>query len=86
MLQVEIRIRGQIDQDWSDSLAGLEVTHTPDGNTVLSGPVRDRATVSGLLSRLSNLGFQLISFSTANTEDLDRESLRRAGVERRSIN
>lgn len=50
MQQVEIHVRGQIDRDWSDWLGGLKITHTADGSTVLSGPVRDQAALYGLLS------------------------------------
>jgi hypothetical protein len=64
MQQVEIRIKGQIDRDWSGWLGGLKITHTADGSTVLSGPVRDQAALYGLLSQLSNLGLQLISVSS----------------------
>jgi hypothetical protein len=64
-MQVEIRIRGQIDRDWSDSLAGLKITHHPDGSTALSGSVRDQAALYGLLSHLSDLGLQLVSISSS---------------------
>jgi hypothetical protein len=70
MQEIEIRIKGLIDPDWSDSLAGLKVVHTPDDITVLSGPVRDHAAVQGLLSQLYNLGFQVISFSSQGAEDV----------------
>ena len=63
MLQVQIRIRGHIDRDWSDSLASLDITHSPDGVSVLAGSVRDQAALYGLLSQLSNLGLGLVSFS-----------------------
>jgi len=70
MLQVQIRIRGHIDRDWSDSLASLDITHSPDGVSVLAGSVRDQAALYGLLSQLSNLGLGLVSFSC---EDMTKQ-------------
>jgi hypothetical protein len=64
MQQVEILIKGHIDVEWSGRLAGLYVTHTSNGNTVLRGPVPDLPALYGLLNRLSDLGMQLISVST----------------------
>ena len=61
MQQIEIRIKGQIDRDWSDWMGGLAITHNGQGETVLTGSVRDQAALYGLLSRLSDLGLQLNS-------------------------
>jgi hypothetical protein len=63
-MQVEIRVRGQIDRDWADWLGGLTIFHYPDGCTVLSGSVRDQTALYGLISQLSDLGLQLVSVST----------------------
>ncbi len=70
MLQVQIRIKGHIDRDWSDSLAHLDVTHSPDGTSVLSGVVRDQPALYGVLSQLCNLGIRLVSFSSEDSGDL----------------
>ncbi|MEK7354086.1 MAG: hypothetical protein AABZ77_06250 [Chloroflexota bacterium] len=64
MQQIEIRIKGQIDYDWSDWMGGLIITHTGQGETVLTGSVRDQAALYGLLSRLSDLGLQLNSVNS----------------------
>ena len=61
MQQVEIRVKGQIDQHWSDWFEGLAITHTEEGETVLTGPVVDEAAMYGLLSKLRDLGLQLLS-------------------------
>ncbi len=65
MQKIEIRIKGQIDRNWSDSLAGLMITHTGNGDTLLHGTVRDQAALYGLLFQLSNLSLQLISVSAS---------------------
>jgi hypothetical protein len=61
---IHIRVRGQIDTDWADYLAGLTIIHTTDGETILSGLVPDQSTLYGLLNKLSDLGLQLISVSS----------------------
>jgi len=66
MQQLEIRVKGHIDRTWADRLGGLDITHTSDGNTVLSGPLRDQAQLEGLLSQLFRMGVQLISVSSVN--------------------
>ena len=60
MQQIEIHIRGQIDRDWSDWFGGLTLCRTPQGETVLNGSIRDQAELRGLLSRLADLGLELI--------------------------
>ena len=64
MLQVEIRVKGHMDQDWSEWFEGLSVVHTPDGDSVLTGLVRDQAMLRALLNRLANLGLNLVSVNT----------------------
>lgn len=64
MQQVEIRVKGHIDRDWASRLFSLQITHNADGNTVLSGPLRDQAELQGILSRLASLGIELISVNT----------------------
>jgi hypothetical protein len=64
MQQVEIRVRGQIDRDWSGYFGSLIVNHNSQGETVLSGSFRDQAELRGMLSRLADLGLELISVTT----------------------
>ena len=68
MDKVEIKVRGQIDRDWSDCFGGLTITHTENGETVLTGSVRDQAALYGLLSRLSQLGLQLNSVTSTGMQ------------------
>jgi hypothetical protein len=61
MLQVEIRVKGQIDAHWSSWFEGLTIEHVPQGGTVISGEVIDQAALYGLLARLRDLGLPLVS-------------------------
>lgn len=65
MQEIEIKVRGQIDGGWSNWFGGLTITHTPQGETVLAGPIRDQAELRGMLVRLSDLGLDLVSVGTS---------------------
>jgi hypothetical protein len=56
-----IRIKGHLDPSWSEWFAGLTITHDPEGETVLAGPVRDQAALFGILIKLRDLGLVLIA-------------------------
>jgi hypothetical protein len=64
MLQVEIRVKGQIDVHWSSWFEGLAIEHT-GGETVITGEVTDQAALYGLLARLRDLGLSLVSVDSA---------------------
>ena len=74
MQQVEIRVKGHLDKTWVNRLLGLQIIHTSDGNTVLSGLLRDQAELQGLLSQLFRIGTQIISVSSDNITPGDEGS------------
>ena len=67
MQQVEIRVRGQIDEHWSEWLDGLAITHTTEGETVLTGSAIDQSALYGLIARLRDLGLPLVSVNPSET-------------------
>jgi hypothetical protein len=69
MESIEIRVKGKIDENWSDWFAGLTITHTDQGETILTGPVVDQAALYGLLSRLRDLGLPLVSVNPVEMSD-----------------
>jgi hypothetical protein len=75
MLKVEIRFKGQINQQWSEWFGSLTVSLSDD-ETVLSGLVADSSALYGILSRLRDLGLQLASVSSEEVEkETDETSL-----------
>ena len=66
MHEVEIRVRGEIARDWSDSLEGMRIDYAKRGETILTGPVRDQAALRGVLDMLADLGLELLSVTTTN--------------------
>jgi hypothetical protein len=59
----EIRIKGHLDESWSDWLEGLEVKLMEDGEMVLSGRIADQAALMGILTKLYGLNLTLLSVS-----------------------
>jgi len=59
----EIKIRGHLDQCWSDWFADLKLTHLEGNQTLLSGSLPDQAALHGLLERIRDLNLTLISVS-----------------------
>ena len=55
-----------VEDELSDHMAatfqGMTLTHV-DGNTVLTGAIRDQAELQGLLQRVSGLGLTLLAVS-----------------------
>ena len=68
MQQIEIRVKGQIDEHWSDWFNDLTITHADD-ETVLNGTVADEAALYGLLARLRDLGLLLLSVNQVEPEE-----------------
>ena len=65
-----IRIKGQLDPQWTDWFEGLSITLDDSGNTLLTGPVIDQAALHGLLKRIRDLGIPLISICPDQAKDL----------------
>ena len=64
MHQVQIRVRGQIDERWSEWLDGLTITHTGEEESVLTGSILDQAALYGLISKLRDLGLPLLAMNS----------------------
>ncbi len=57
----EIRVRGHLDDSWSEWFEGLVIHLEEDGTTVLVGPVVDQAALHGVIIRIRDLGLPLLS-------------------------
>lgn len=65
----EVRVKRHISQDWSEWLEGMRITHTPEGETVLAGPIRDQAALFGMLIKIRDLGLTLVSLSRIESSE-----------------
>ena len=57
----EIRVKGQLDQKWSDWFDGFTIIPQDNDETLLTGPVADQAALHGLLGKIRDLGLPLLS-------------------------
>jgi hypothetical protein len=55
-----IRVKGRLDDKWSDWFDGFAMTPEAHGETRLAGPVADQAALHGLLARIRDLGLPLL--------------------------
>jgi hypothetical protein len=67
----QIRIRGQLGQQWTHWFDGLSILLEEDGNTVLEGPVVDQAALHGILKKVRDLGMPLLSVNSLGPGSLD---------------
>jgi hypothetical protein len=57
----QIRVKGHLEDKWSDWFDGLTIHPQPDDETLLAGLVADQAALYGVLLKLHNLGLPLLS-------------------------
>jgi hypothetical protein len=57
----EIRVKGQLDPAWGEWFEDLTVTPLPQGETQISGWIKDQSALHGILVRIRNLNLALLS-------------------------
>jgi len=73
----QIRLKGQLGHQWAEWFEGLTITLADSGDTLLTGPIVDQATLHGLLKKVRDLGMPLLSVNRLNrlcTEVTDDKS------------
>ncbi len=71
----KIRIKGLLDESWSEWFDSLSIVHDTDhGETVLTGPIADETALYSLLMKARNLCLTLISVDTMETPDPPRQA------------
>lgn len=64
----QIKVEGHLSLLWEEAFAGMNLTLTESGETVLTGLVVDQAALYGLLRKIRDLGLPLISVTRLATE------------------
>ncbi len=75
-LVYEIRIKGQLDRQWTDWFGGLVITRDSDGNTLLTGAIVDQSALYGLIKKIRDMGVSLLSVNPV--ESVQQDLLNRA--------
>ena len=68
----EIRVKGQLDESWSDWLEGLEVKLLDNDEMILSGCIADQAALMGVLNKLYGLNLTLLSVNEIKNQNQRR--------------
>lgn len=53
MITYTIRIKGHLDQRWSEWFNGMTITNEENGDAIISGPMVDQAVLHSLLVKYS---------------------------------
>ncbi len=64
----EIRVKGHLDTRWEEWFENLTITHSSDGNTVLSGPIEDQTVLHSVLLKIRNMNLKLISVNQVKSD------------------
>ena len=72
----QIKVKGILDEQWSDWFNGLTITSHSDEFTLLTGLIRDQAALHGLLNKIRDLGLPLLSVKRVYTTASDHDILR----------
>ena len=70
--EYRIRVQGSLDESWSKRLGGMRIIRNIQADqepvTILTGPLRDQAELSGVLNTLYELHLTLLSVEAVNAE------------------
>lgn len=72
----QIRLKGHLGSQWTDWFGGLTITLADNGDTLLTGPVIDQATLHGLLKKVRDVGMPLVSVSPVEPGQADQSDVR----------
>ena len=71
--QNQICIEGHLDERWLRWFDGLEITSTPDNQTIMHGEF-DQSALHGLFNRIRDLGITLISVQRVNNNPISNSN------------
>jgi hypothetical protein len=69
----QIKVKGILDEQWSDWFDGMTVKPHSHEDTTLTGLIRDQAALHGLLSKIRDLGLTLLSVRRIDSIDSEEE-------------
>jgi hypothetical protein len=65
----QIRVRGHLSDAWVEWFDGLAIENLPNGESLLSGPVADKAALHGLLTKVRDLNLTLLAVALIEPEE-----------------
>ena len=55
-----IKVKGHLDDKWSDWFNGLTITHKEDGSTMLYGSLPDQPALHSVLGKIRDMNLPLV--------------------------
>ena len=65
----QIKIKGHLDDHWSEWFDNLTITNVANGEAILCGPLPDQAALHGVLIKIRDLGLPLLAITTIATDE-----------------
>ena len=65
----QIKIKGHLDDHWSDWFDNMTITNAANGEAILYGPLPDQAALHGVLIKIRDLGLPLLAVATIATDE-----------------
>ena len=72
----EIRLKGHLDERWTQWFEGLTITVEDNGETLLAGQMIDQAALHGLLTKVRDLGIPLVSVSPVQPGEMVQSDIK----------
>jgi len=69
----QIKLKGHLNNSWSDWFEGLTFIHESDGTTTLTGEIVDQAALHGVLKKIHDLGLPLLSVVQIEPDELPND-------------
>jgi hypothetical protein len=72
---MEIRVKGQLNDQWRDWFDNMELRLLENGEMILSGAIADQAALMGILNKLNRLNLKLLSVNEISQikSDIEKE-------------
>jgi hypothetical protein len=67
----EIRIKGHLNDQWTEWFYDLTITHESDGTTTLRGELPDQTVLHSVLDRIRDMNLRLISVTEVEAHSGD---------------
>ena len=67
-LAYQIKLKGQLGNEWAEWFGGLSITLDADGNMLMISPALDQAALHGLIKKVRDLGLALISINPIESD------------------
>jgi len=72
----QIRVKGNLENKWSEWFDGFSITPQTNAETVLIGVVADQAALHGLLAKVRDLGLPLLEIKRMESKQLVNRRLK----------